>query len=270
MEQNFSKNHPDLRSPATVPSVRRLLRPRWLVGHVVVLALVVGLVNLGLWQLRRLDQRREANALVRSRMAVPTAALDEVMAPDAGEAQLKRVEYRRVTATGTYDPEGQVLVRTRQLEGRPGNEVLTPLVLGDGTALIVNRGWVPTDAAGQVTMTDVVPPAGQVEVTGTLRQTQQRGRLGPKDPEGGRLREVVRVDLKRLQRQSPIPLRPAWLQMQTQSPAQLNGLPEPLPPPELEEGRHLSYALQWFLFAAMALAGWGVAIARTGQTRHLS
>jgi surfeit locus 1 family protein len=264
------KNHLDLQSPATVPLMRRVLRPRWLVGHVVVLALVVGLVNLGFWQLRRLEQRRETNALVRSRMAASAGALDEVMAPDVGKAQLKQVEYRRVTAMGTYDPDGQVLVRARQLEGRPGNEVLTPLVLGNGAAVIVNRGWVPTDAAGQVTMADVIPPTGQVEVTGLLRQTQRRGRFGPKDPEGGRLREVVRIDIERLQRQSSIPLRPAWLQMQTQTPAQLNGLPEPLPPPELDEGRHLTYALQWFLFAAMALAGWGVAIVRTGQTGRLS
>ena len=240
--------------------------PRWLLGHVVVLALVVSCVQLGLWQLRRLDQRREVNALVEARLGAPEAPLDEVVRPGAPVEDGNDAAYRRVRATGTYAVDQEVLVRIRTLAGRTGAWVVTPLVTAPGRAVLVNRGWVPLEgdpagsrAAGQ-------PPQGTVTVTGFLRPSDRRGRFGPReDPREGRLAEVVRIDVPRLQAQIPARLYPAYVELQAQAPPQPGELPVPLEPPELDEGPHLGYAGQWFIFATIAAVGWVVILRRTAR-----
>ena len=227
-----------------------LRRPRWLVGTAVCLALVAVFVNFGFWQLRRLDERRDHNALVEARMAEPVVPVEDAEPP---------LEYRRVTAEGRYDASGQVLVRNRSLGGAPGRWVLTPLVLGDDSAVVVNRGFVPNAA-------DVpAPPDGEVEVEGLLLASETRGSIGPRDPAEGRLGELVRADLGRLQQQYDRELLPLYLQRTAA--AEPGELPVPLDPPALDEGPHLGYAVQWFLFALIGLVGWPVLVRRTARER---
>lgn len=232
-----------------------LLRPRWLVGHLLALALAVLFVNLGLWQLRRLEQRREHVAQVTERTRLPPAPLGAVLAA-GGDLP----EYRTVTAVGEFDPSEEVLLRGRSLDGQPGFDVLTPLVLSgdlEGSAVLVERGWVPY-ALDRVPVSEAPPPAGRVEVTGRLREPTGRrpGSFGPRDPVEGELTQTYYVDVARLQGQMPYPLVDAYVELTAVAPPQPSELPLPLPEPDLGEGPHLSYAIQWFSFAAIGVVGY--------------
>jgi cytochrome oxidase assembly protein ShyY1 len=240
--------------------MRVLLRPRWLVGTVIAVLLIVLFVNLGLWQLRRLDEKRDRNADIEERSSLPLAPVAEVVDPEAGYDDVDDLVYRRASADGRYDPEGEVRIRSRSLDGRPGMWVVTPLRLDDGTALAVNRGFVPLS-------TEVpAPPGGEVAVTGLLFATQERQGIGPRDPTGRDLTELSRLDLDRLQQQYGADLYPMWLQLAESDPPVEDGdLPALLPEPEQDEGPHLSYAVQWFLFAAIGAIGWPLVLRRAAR-----
>ena len=236
------------------------LRPKWIFGHVLCLVLIVTFVNLGFWQLRRLDEKRDRNALIHSREASPPASLDEALHDGADAAA-----YRRVRAKGTWDAGATVLVRSRSLDGDPGYHVLTPLDVGDET-IIVNRGFAPLGAGDDVAVLAAVRPTGDldVQVEGLLRPSDSRGSIGPKDPATGRLTVVNRIDIPRLQQQSPEPLAPVYLQLQSAQPKDSDFL-RLLPLPATDEGPHLSYAIQWFIFATVGAVGWPLLLRKQGR-----
>ncbi len=236
-----------------------LLKPRWLVGHVFALALVVLFVSLGFWQLRRGEEREGYNALLTARLEASPSPFETLTSqyslsapPEEGDA----VAYRRAALSGRFDPEHEVLLRSRALDGNPGYHVLTPLVLEGDRALLVDRGWVPY-ALDEPPVAEAAPPEGMVEVTGILFPRQiPVGGLSPRDPAEGRLETVAWVDTVRLEKQMPYTLEPLYLELTTQTPAQTGTLPVHPPPPDLEPGPHLSYALQWFSFALIGVVGY--------------
>jgi cytochrome oxidase assembly protein ShyY1 len=234
---------------------------------VLVLALVVAMVNLGFWQLRRLDAKRTTNRLVASRQEVAEAPIDEVLDPTESAADASGALYRRVEVTGTYDEARSVVVRARSYDGVPGVWVLTPLRTADGVAAVVNRGWLPTQGTPRVLPAAAAPPEGEVTVEGLLLASQERGRFGPSDPAEGTLSSIARVDLGRLQRQLPYDVYPAWVQLVDQQPAQAGELPRPLQDPAPGEGPHLGYAVQWFVFSAIALGGYPLILRRNAAER---
>jgi surfeit locus 1 family protein len=252
---------------------RFLLKPRWILSHLFVLACVVAFVNLGFWQLRRLDERRAYNSDVKAAEALPPAPLDDVLPAGAGATadDVDTVQYRAVTVSGTYRPDQQVLVRNRSYDGSPGYWVLTPLVRDDGTAVVVNRGWVPYSYSVDGPWTDFDPPTGTVSVAGMLRTPQVRASGGlvssPKDPDTGVLRALSRVDVGRLQQQVGEPLVPAYVDLRTQDPAQDGTLPVPVPEPELSEGPHFGYAMQWFSFAILTCIVYPLLLRRHARRR---
>ena len=241
-----------------------LLKPRWLVGHLFALALVVLFVFLGFWQLERGEEREAYNALLAARLEAPPSPFETLKSEYSLTAPAEEgdaVAYRRTTVTGRFDPEHEVLLRSRALDGNPGYHVLTPLVLetseetGD-RALLVNRGWVPY-ALNTPPVEEAAPPEGAVELTGILFPRQvPAGGLSPRDPAEGRLATVAWVDTARLEKQTPYALEPVYLELATQTPAQGGELPVPPPAPDLEPGPHLSYALQWFSFALIGVVGY--------------
>lgn len=211
---------------------------------------VAGCAGLGIWQLRRLADRREANRVLLERRALPVVALDAAPAPTGGRAD--SLAYRRARASGEYDTANEVLLRARSLDGRAGNHVLTPLRLPSGRAIVVDRGWVPL-AANRPPVAEAPPPKGRVTVTGILAPSEPKPRIfGPRDPPSGRLSTIGRIDLDRLARQIPYPVEPLYLALEEQQPPQPGSLPAVagLPPPG--EGPHLAYAVQWFVFGAIA------------------
>jgi cytochrome oxidase assembly protein ShyY1 len=241
-------------------------RPWWIASHILVLALVAVMVWAGFWQLRRYDERRQLNRLYGDRQAAPVADLDAVVDPDRASAD--EATFRRVTATGTYDVDGEVLVRNRTQGGRPGVWILTPLALGDGTAVVVNRGFVPGSGLPEIPA-EAAAPDGEVTITGLAQPTQERGRFGPTDPDTGSLEVISRVDLARLQEQIDDDLYPVWLILENQTPPVEAEVPIPVSPPEpFSETRHLSYAFQWFAFTAIALAGYPFILRRQARTEE--
>jgi cytochrome oxidase assembly protein ShyY1 len=223
-----------------------------------VLAAVVVMVNLSLWQLRRLDERRTANREIERSGQLPPAPLGEVLPAGATIDDLGGAPWRRVEVTGRYDVAHQVLVNDRSLGGLPGLHVVTPLVLADGRGLLVNRGWIPIAPVVGEEPVAPDPPPGTVTIVGRVRPTQVRGWLGPTDPPDGNLRRVARLDVSRIARQTPYPLVPAYVELVAAD----EGLPRPLPLPTLGDGPHLSYAGQWALFALLAVGGWAALVRR--------
>jgi surfeit locus 1 family protein len=217
-----------------------LRRPRWIVGTVICVALVLLFVRLGFWQLDRLHERRAQNERIESRMELPVEPVEVV-----GDE-----EYRRVAVDGAWDDAATVFVRSRSYQGRPGFHVLTPVVVGE-EAVIVNRGWVPEASAP--------PVSGRAHLEGLTRRSQQRGSIGPRDPEDGVLREIVRADLGRIQQQYDRPLLPVYVEVEGEPGA---APPFPIEPPDLADGPHLSYAGQWFLFALIGAGGWVILLRR--------
>jgi cytochrome oxidase assembly protein ShyY1 len=229
---------------------RFLLRPRWLAFHALCLAAMVAMVNLGLWQLRRLDERTAFNARVTANGEAPPAPLGELLALPTLDA-----DYRRTVVEGVYDEHTFTVVNVSQ-QGSTGVSPIAALQLDDGTLLIVNRGFVATG-------TDFpAPPRGQVQVAGRLRRSQTPRAGQPADNGSERLTEIRRVDLGALAQQFDQPLAPMYLDLLESDPAEPDVI-EPTPFPTLDSGPHLSYALQWFVFTVCVGVGWVLAVRRS-------
>jgi surfeit locus 1 family protein len=241
---------------------RFVLRPRWLLSHLLVIALVVVMVNLGFWQLRRLHDRRECNTVRRENRSLPASPVDSVLGPatasiDSDAYNCSGPVDREVTATGTFDTDNEVIIRSRSQDERPGAWVATPLVPdAGGEAVLVVRGFVPTPGVLDRVPADAAPPAGTVTVTGYLQASQTKGAFGPTDPSTGHLTTLARVDVARVQQQVPYRLLPAFVQLERSDPPATGQFPQPVPRIGLDEGPHLSYAVQWFLFSTIAVVGY--------------
>jgi surfeit locus 1 family protein len=218
-------------------------RPVWIAGHLLVAGLVVLMVSLGSWQLRRLDERRDQNALVEARAALEPVAVGEQLDPSDTGAAADALRFRAVEARGTY-AAASVVVRASQ-SGASGGRVFSVLDLGGGESVAVLRGFTGQAADGSVEAPPV--PAGVVAVDGIAIPTS-------------RLELVSRQALDDLAATAP-GLLPVIVQASESDHPAL----EPVPPPDLGEGPHLSYAVQWFLFAAVGVVGYPFLLRRRAR-----
>ena len=244
-------------------------RPAWIVSHVLVAALVITMINLGLWQLRRLEARQDLNVLLEERadgaprdLAVVVASVD---VPGEGDA----VKFQYVAGTLTYDPEREFSVENRSLDGAPGRWVVTPATVpGLDEELLVVRGFVPQVVEGDgPPVPGVEPPSGTVDVQGWLNDTETPNALQPDDPWISDTR-VSRLDLERIDDRLDAEIAPVWLQLESQSPPTDAELLTPIPLPDRTDGPHLGYAVQWGIFSAVALIGYPLILRRVARTRH--
>ena len=227
---------------------RFLLSARWLGFAAAVAVLAVVSVRLGLWQWAKLDERQATNAVAETNLDAPPVAWPKVMAPGRGPAAGDL--WRRVQATGTYDPSAQVTVKYQTREGSPGVDVVTPLVTPEGTAVLVDRGWLATentDAAVDVP----APPSGSVTVTGWL-QPDSGAEEAATTPTDGQVRAV---SSRGFAAELPYPVTGGHLLLLEESPGAAVPLVAP-EPPDLGQGPHFFYGLQWFFFAALAVVGY--------------
>jgi surfeit locus 1 family protein len=216
------------------------------------LALVAAVFGrLGFWQLSRLEERRAANRLAAAARAEAPRELG--VGADWTAAELNE---RWVEATGEFDHAHEVVLRGQAFQGAPGVLVVTPLRLGAGdSAVLVLRGFVPSADAVRAEIDSLREP-GQARVRGLATSIASGG--GQPLEHGGRT-TWARLDLEALRARLPYPVLPVLLRQTPDS--GLPALPRRLPPPELSEGPHLSYAIQWFAFAVMAVA-FGVLVVR--------
>lgn len=236
--------------------MRSLLRPRWIVFSVLVVFITVACLVLGFWQLGRLEERRASNAVLESRLArdpVPLDELRQALQPvEEIETDPADYEFTRVTARGVLRDEGRVLVRSQVVAGRAGAHAVFPLELDDGNAVLVNVGWFPL-GVDPGPAADLLPEQGRIELTGLLRGEQRRPAFGRREADGY-LETVARIDVGRIQEQVGLPLLPFWIQLV--EPDDPDRLPVPVPVPVVDEGSHLSYAVQWFSFGSIAVVGY--------------
>lgn len=243
-----------------------LRTPKWILGHILVVVTVVSFVAAGFWQLDRLASRRAYNALVSERGEGPPQDLTELLAAvgEDGDA----LAYHMATVTGRYRTDREVVVTGRSLDGQPGMHVLTPLVTDTDRTVIVDRGWVPYEVQPDPPVATALPPEGEVTVTGMLFPDEPGARSGPQGAGSGDIDYVTQVDLGLLATPDLPPLAPVYLAMAEQQPAQSGALPRTVEPPPLDDGPHLSYAVQWFLFTAIVLVGYPLLVWRTARERR--
>lgn len=234
---------------------RFLFRPAWLAFHLGMLLLVILMINLAMWQVRRLEEKRDFNAEVRAHSEAPVQPVEALLPPGVA-VEPADLQWYNVSATGTYLADEQVLVVNVSQGGTAGVDPVVPLRLDDGRLLLVNRGFVPNGF-------DVPPPpTGEVTIQGRLRPPQTRATGALSDPAEGELTEVHRVDLNRLQMQVDGSLLPMYVDLLTSDPPGPASI-VPVAAPELDQGPHLSYAVQWCIFAIAVIVGWVLAVRRS-------
>lgn len=231
-----------------------LLSPKWIGFHLLCAAAIVGMISLGFWQLRRLDEKQSFNAQVTANTDADVAPFAAVLAVDPVEVDAQA--YRRVEVTGTYLASPQFEVVNVSQDGLNGRDAVNALRLDDGSLVIVNRGFV---AAGSALP---APPSGDVQLLARVKVGQRAGTGATSDDGSQQLTEIRRVDLDALGQQFDEPLAPVYLELLQSTPAEPASM-QPIAFPELGEGPHLSYAIQWFIFTICVAVGWVFAIRKS-------
>lgn len=214
---------------------RLAFTPRWLGRAALGVLIIIGFTFLGRWQWERsqdvLKQERAA-------LAQPTAVdpLNPIGSPISSDTV-----GRAVTAQGTYVSDKQRYVIHRELKGKPGVWVVTPLQLSDGSLLAVMRGWLPSETSPGVT-----PQAGAVSIAGTLQTDESfyKGATGSGD-------QVPAISQGTLQLGPQA--RAGYIRMTSQAPlTQPAPIPVPVPPSDGSAPfplQNFFYAIQWWVFA---------------------
>jgi cytochrome oxidase assembly protein ShyY1 len=239
---------------------RFLLTPRWLAAAALTVVAAIVMVMLGNWQLRRYEERTGINDRIdsaNSAQAVPfTSVLAAPTTPGTpGAAPGESLAWTKVTLTGRYDPTHEIQARGRTVGAEVGFEIVTPLILDDGTAVLVDRGWVPAGAGGALAAPDVpAAPAGRVTVVGQIHLSESRP--APVERRDGRL-DTRRISLPRLATELPFPVYGAYVLLTEQTPAADPAF-TPIPISHEDAWQNGGYAVQWWIFAGMAfvLYGW--------------
>ena len=222
-----------------------------------VAALLVATANLGFWQLRRLDVRRDHNARVVVRADEPVVALATAFGALTEGMSPEDLRHVRVTVSGMWDVASEVYLANRSRDGVPGVHVVTLLRI-EGVrpcvGVAVDRGFVPRVHYLKGDRSAWAPAGGEVEVAGSL----EVGRMG----ERGHGSEVDRIDLEALSDRWEISLAPMWIRAAADGSA---SWPASAPVEDLGDGPHLSYAVQWFVFTLIGLGGYPLVLYRLAR-----
>lgn len=230
---------------------RFLLTPRWLGFAALIGVAATVMVLLGNWQLHRYQERSATNERIDESSQVAPVSLPEQV-PAA---------WTRVTVTGQYDPTNEILVRGRTVDGAVGYEVLTPLVRTDAPAVLVDRGWVPPAPSGAAAMPKVpLPPTGDVTVVGRVHLTESEPRTVNRRE--GKM-EVRQIGVERLGEELPYPVWEAYVL--AEEPAE--GFTAVSIKHE-NSWQNAGYVLQWWLFAGLAVAGFGWMVYREAHPKQ--
>ncbi|MRX44879.1 SURF1 family cytochrome oxidase biogenesis protein [Agromyces kandeliae] len=223
---------------------RFLASPRWAGYLALVIVFAIACSALGTWQLNRRAEALAEVARIDANYDAPAVPLAEAL-PELDEFDIDQ-RWQVVAATGEYLASEEVVVRNRPFGGSTGFEVITPFLLPDGTVFMVDRGWIPQDSDGRPSEV-APPPTGEVEVTARLKAGE--GRIAGRTSSGA---ELATIDLAELAERVDAPAYTGAYGILVQSGAAAGEPPVALPRPVRDEGPHLSYALQWFVFALLA------------------
>ena len=213
--------------------------------------LAVVFVSLGFWQLDRLSQRRARNATLRQRLGEPVTSVERLGADPA---------YRRATIEGVPDEANEIVFAGRSRNGSPGVYLLTPIRrAANDSAMLVIRGWVYAPDAATVEMSRW--REGRRSYSGYVLPLRSVDGAASAPNAARRIRALTHEGVSAM---LPYPIARFYLVAQDSAPPSAPARLEPL---ALDEGPHLSYAIQWFAFAAIALVGAGAVVARSRTAR---
>lgn len=226
-------------------SARIFLSRRWILFLLTVLVLAWAAWRLGEWQFHRLEDRKERNAIIERNEQLAPARAADVLA--VGEPVAAQEQWRVVTATGTYAVEDTVIVRYRTREGAAGVDVVVPLATTGGT-LLVDRGWFATDNRGARPDDVPPPPAGEVTVTGWVRADATGDSTKVTDA------STRAINSERIGEALGLEVYGGFIDLKSESPDAAQPLVA-VELPELDNGPHFFYGLQWWFFGVLAIFG---------------
>ena len=241
-----------------IAPMKRLDARSWAFAVVAVLATAL-FARLGAWQLERLVERRAHNdekAVLASSPPVELPGTSTALSSDS-------LLWRRVRLTGTWDYDNEIVIRGRAALGSPGVHLVTPLRLEGHPAVLVLRGWLPAADGLSANLQSARPAPGDPERSNTVVVT---GRVLPGEPssaipprftrfEAGVHLVLGSLDLDAAQRDLDDPVLDAWVLPDSSTYAAGDGIPRLVEASPPSDGPHLMYAIQWFGFAAITLAG---------------
>ncbi|HEU5036297.1 MAG TPA: SURF1 family cytochrome oxidase biogenesis protein [Nocardioides sp.] len=227
-------------------SLRFLLSRRWLLFALVVVVLCCATWWLGQWQFDRLADRKASNHVIRVNEDRAPAPVADVLSPGADVREDD--EWRLVTATGTYDTDDTVIVRYRTRDGQSGVDAVVPLVTAGGTAVLVDRGWMAADNQGTGPTDLPEPPSGEVTVEGWVRADASGDATAVDDHS---TRAISSAEIGRAIDRT---VYGGFVELRSEDGRPADGL-EPVELPELDNGPHFFYGLQWWFFGLLAIGG---------------
>jgi surfeit locus 1 family protein len=209
--------------------------------------LTVGVTaRLGFWQLDRARQKQQIAADLRDRAALPPLPAADLARDEPGAAAQR---YRHITLSGRWLAERTVYLDNRQMDGRPGFFVVTPLRLPDGDAVLVQRGWMQRHFQERDRLQPIASPPGEVQVSGRIVPPPS-SLLSLGEPGTGLIRQ--NLPLAEFSREIGVALRPLSIQQLSSESGNADALQRRWPQPQVDVGKHHGYAFQWFALSALA------------------
>ena len=235
--------------------LRTLREPRYAALSLLMVVVAAICIGAGTWQISRLEQKISANDALRANAHAPAAPIAEVLPlTTAAAPAAHQIQFRTVTATGSYDSLHQSLVRQAQVDSDTGWYVLTPLRTGDGVLLVV-RGFISGTHSNGTTPSAPSAPAGTVSVTARAQPGESR------HDDAAQLtgNQVESINPGEQAARLGLPVFAGYAALEAGQPGTANLVA--IPGPDLSnpaggavEPQHVAYVIQWYLFAALALA----------------
>ena len=236
--------------PRLLPRLGFLLRPGWIALALVVVAFTyLCFTVLAPWQLGKNSRTSRENQQIEYSLSTPPVPLKTILPQQDSSAPNE--QWRRVTATGHYLPDVQVLARLRVVDGDQAFEVLAPFVVDDGPTVLVDRGYLRPEPGSHVPEFPR-PPQQTVALTARLRDSEPR--LKDKEPfSRDGVQQLYSINTDQVSTLTKVPLAGSYLQLVENQPGGL-GL---IGVPHLDAGPFLSYGIQWISFGILAPIGLG-------------
>jgi cytochrome oxidase assembly protein ShyY1 len=247
---------------------RFLLSRQWVILTLIGLLVMPAMYKLGFWQLHRHDRKEATNHIIDRNLAAPAVPVESLTGP--GRTVPASYLYRTVTLRGHYDTAHEMVARQRTAADGDsiGYHVITPLVLADGRAVLVNRGWIA--AGDDLTTFPKVPkaPGGEITLTGRLRPDETTATTGIRNRAGLPDRQISLISSTLVAKQVPETLVGGYVELATTAPKPAGEQPELIPEPgDISSALNMGYAIQWWLFTAMVPVGWVILVRRERRER---
>ena len=233
-------------------SYRFLLSRRWVLFFVAIVLISYATWWLGEWQWHRLESRRHDNAIIRTNLAATPTPVSQALT--VGREPSDDQQWLHVTATGTYDTAHTVtLLYQTNAHSESGVDIVVPFRTDGGATLVVDRGWLASDNQADHPVAVPAPPSGEVTITGWVRQDASGSstRVNDDSQAGLTTRAISSSAIGDAIGQQTYG---GFVDLESETPPAATSLAQ-VEMPELNDGPHFFYALQWWFFGVLAIAG---------------